>query len=135
MYSTDDTIYYVFKGKGEKKLPFRMVSSLSLEKTGTKSRYKKDESKVICGLCVKFTFIISGSGTSVPTYISICGLTEREIPEDEYIILRIEGSSSTVKYANIGWSNKRLLVLMRRDIDGDNRRDKYLSKWCSYSFC
>ena len=31
LYSTDDTICYVFEGKGEKELPFRLVSSLLFE--------------------------------------------------------------------------------------------------------
>ena len=124
LYSTDDTICYVFEGKGEKELPFRLVSSLSLENAGTRSRYKKDDSKAMNGLRVKFTFTFFGAGTSAPTYISICGLTEREMPEDECIVLEIEGLSSTVGCANVGGSNKGMLVLMRGDTDGDKRRCK-----------
>ena len=101
-----------------------MVSSLSLENAGTRSRYKKDDSKSMNGLRVKFTFTFSGAGTSAPTYISICGLTEREMPEDECIVLEIEGLSSTVGCANVGGSNKGMLVLMRGDTDSDKRRCK-----------
>ena len=39
MYSTDDTVVYVFEGKGREREHFRLVSTKSIAKSGTMSKY------------------------------------------------------------------------------------------------
>ena len=51
MFSTDDTVNFVYDGLGNDKDKCRLVTSKAIAKTGTRSRYAIDESKkgVVCG--------------------------------------------------------------------------------------
>ena len=50
-FSTDDTVNYIYNGLGNDKDEFRLVASKLIAKSGTRSRYAINESKVcvICG--------------------------------------------------------------------------------------
>ena len=83
-YSTNDTTDYVYEGNGNnRKGTFRLVSNKSLKNAGSRSRYTIDNSKSMNGLRVKLTYTFSAAGTMAPIFISVLGLTERELPEDE----------------------------------------------------
>ena len=45
----------------------------------------------MCGMQVKLTYTFSAAGTMIPFFITVCGLSEREIPTDSSIILKIQG--------------------------------------------
>ena len=106
--STDDTVNYVFAGEGNKQEQFRLVSTKSLTRAGTNSRYKHDDSNIMCGTRVKLTYSFSASGTSAPIFITVTGLTNREIPGDEnYIILSIEGLCVGVGGGGVTWRIKQ----------------------------
>ena len=81
--STDDTVQFIFKGKGEDNDMFRLVSTKFLRNAGTRSKYKNDDSKNMCGLRMKLTYAFSGSGTMALIFITVFGLNERELPEDQ----------------------------------------------------
>ena len=56
-------------------------------------QYTIDNSKSMNSLRLKFTYAFSAAGTMAPIFISVLGLTERELPEDVQIALKIEGLS------------------------------------------
>ena len=83
-YSTDDTTDYIYEGYGNnRKGLFRLVSNKSLKNVGSLSRYRINNSKAMNGMRVKLTYTFSAAGTMAPIFISILGLTEKELPEDE----------------------------------------------------
>ena len=91
IYSSDDTVMYVFEGKGKDKDVFRLVSSKALKHAGTNSKYQSDDSNMMNGMRVKLTFTISAIGTCAPIFISVCGLTPKELPKEACIIVQVEG--------------------------------------------
>ena len=52
IYSSDDTVMYVFEGKGKDKDLFRLVSSKALKHAGTNSKYQSDDSNMMNGMRV-----------------------------------------------------------------------------------
>ena len=40
LFSTNDTVNYIYEGKGKQKYVFRLVASISFKKAGTRSRYR-----------------------------------------------------------------------------------------------
>ena len=46
VFSTDDTVNYIYDGFGNNKDEFRLVASNEILKTGTRFRYSIDESKI-----------------------------------------------------------------------------------------
>lgn len=80
------------------------------------------------GMRVKLTFTFSAVGTCVPLFVSVCGLTERELPEEECVILDIEGLCVGGGGVNVGCNTKGYLVLMRggsANEGADKKRYKY----------
>ena len=76
LFSTDDTVNYIYDGLGNDKDEFRLVTSKTIAKSGTRSRYAIDESKHICGMRVKLPYTFSAAENTARIFISIVGLTE-----------------------------------------------------------
>ena len=55
IFSTDDTTDYIFEGKGVTQDPFVVVPTVHLQASGTRSTYVRNDTKVMCGIHVKFT--------------------------------------------------------------------------------
>ena len=45
----------------------------------------------MCGLRVKITYTFSDTVTMAPIFISVLGLTERELPKDTIVLIKIKG--------------------------------------------
>ena len=69
--STDDTVQYIFEGKGEKDEPYRLVSSQSQKEAGTRAKYKVNNSKHMHGMRIKFTYIFSATGTNASIWLRV----------------------------------------------------------------
>ena len=120
--STDDTVQYIFEGKGELNNLFRLVSSKAILKAGTRSKYNNDDSKNMCGLRVKLTYTFTGAGTMAPIFISVLGLNDRELPQDQCVSVKIPGlcvGGGGVTVDNKGYD---ILMFMRGDKGIDKRR-------------
>ena len=91
IYSTDDTVVYIYEGLGQKKEKFRLISTDSLNKQGSHSTYVLDNTNSMKGMRVKLTFTFSALGTCAPLFVSVTGLNERELPHEKCLILKIEG--------------------------------------------
>ena len=129
--STDDTVNYIFEGKGTKEQSFRLVASKALEKAGTRSKYKNDDSKHMCGLRVKLTYTFSAAGTIAPIFISVLGLNEREMPNMQCISMQVEGLCVGGGGVTVGKKQCGILMFMRGDKAIDIERYRfYVMKSC-----
>ena len=45
----------------------------------------------MCGLRVKVTYTFSAAGTMATIFISVIGLTERDLPKDPILLIKIKG--------------------------------------------
>ena len=91
IYLSDDTVMYVFERKGKDNDLFRLVSSKTLKHAGSNSKYQSDDSNMMNGMRVKLTFTFSAIGTCAPIFISVCGLTQKELRKEACIILQVKG--------------------------------------------
>ena len=124
VFSTDDTVNYIFEGTEQKKDLFRLVSSSAISNSGTRSKYKINESNNMNGLRVKLTYTFSAAGTSSPIFVSVCGLTERELPNDKVLALKIEGLCVGGGGISVGNKQNGWLVFVRNDNDNEKLRYK-----------
>ena len=79
IFSTDDTVQYIFEGKGVEKEKFVLVSTKSQQQSGTRAKYKVANSKCMMGMRVKLTYTFSAAATVAPIFVTVLGLTEREL--------------------------------------------------------
>ena len=113
IFSTDDTVNYIFEGKGTVNDCFRLVGTKALQSGGTRSKYKNDDSNHMCGLRVKITYTFSAAGTMAPIFISVLGLNDRELPNDDCISMKIEGLCVGGGGINVGSKQCGTLLFMK----------------------
>jgi hypothetical protein len=122
MTTTDDTVAYVFDGKGMGKDLFRLLSQKSNKKAGTLSKYSQGEQIHCNGLRVKITYTFNGAGASAPVFVSVNGLTEHELPKEAVpsglLALKINGLCVGGTGINLGEMPAGWLVFIRNDNDG-----------------
>ena len=90
--------------------------------------YKVEDLNVMKGMRVKLTFTFLPIGASAPLFVSVCGLSDRELPNLPCIIFEIEGLCVGGEGVNIGRNDIGYLVLMKSTGDGksnDIQRYKY----------
>ena len=119
--STDDTVQYIFEGKGVGTDLFRLVASKALKKAGTRSKFTNDDSKNMCGMRVKLTYTFSGAGIMAPIFITVLGLNDRELPKDQCVSLQIPGLCVGGGGVTVGSKGFGILMFMR----GEKGIDKY----------
>ena len=123
--STDDTVVYTYEGADEDGHDnYRLVANNSLETKGTYSNYHMDTSASMCGLRVKLTFTFTATGSCAPIFVSVCGLSEREMPSDPSVVLEVEGLC--VGGGGVSMNNKKGCVMFMR---GDSGAEK-----CRYNY-
>ena len=66
--STDDTVNYIYEGKGKEKDTFGLVVSKAISKAGTRSKYINNDSIHMCGMRVKLTYTFSAAETMAPIF-------------------------------------------------------------------
>ena len=120
--STDDTTEFVFQGQGSNlsKAEFVLVSSKALATSGTRAKFKTGSTDCANGLRVKLTHTFAANGTMAPLFVSVCGLTERELPTEQcpsgVLVLKIAGLC-------IGEASATGTVIFVRN-DNDKQTDK-----------
>ena len=120
--STDDTVQYIFEGKGAGKDLFRLVASKALKKAGTRSKFMNDDSKNMCGMRVKLTYTFSGAGIMAPIFITVLGLNERELPQGQCVSLKIPGLCVGGGGVTVGSKGFGILMFMRGEQGIDKHR-------------
>ena len=124
LFSTDDTVQFIFEGKGVGTDKFRLVSSKCLQGSGTRSKYKSSNANNMNGMRVKMTYTFSGAGTGAPIFVTVLGLTERELPHHQCITVAIEGLCVGGGGVTVGNKQKGWLVFMRGECGMDKERYK-----------
>ena len=88
-------------------------------------KYQSDDSNMMNGMRVKLTFTFSAIGTCALIFISISGLTPKELPKEACIILQVEGLCIDGGEVSIDNKEKGYVMFMRNDADADKYRYKY----------
>ena len=81
--STDDTTLFISPGKLNPKPKEEMTLVSAIRDNKTQMNYKrssKDDEENAKGMCVKLTFTFIGCGQMLNPYVTVAGLTERELP-------------------------------------------------------
>ncbi len=88
----DDQTEFICKGKQiGKSARVGSVASTALKTQTTLSMYHQNDTNNMNGLRVKRHLLTNGCGDVAPACYCFSGLSEREIPEDEFIIWEVEG--------------------------------------------
>lgn len=82
VFSTDDTTSYIFPGRIEpgSDVEFFLASSCGVDERDTHSSYSVEENVSMNGFRIKLTFTFSAGGHMAPIYITVTGLSEKELP-------------------------------------------------------
>jgi hypothetical protein len=119
--SSDDTVTFAFAGTEKKGAAWRLVGAKSLGKAGANSKCQRDDSGCLNGLRVKITCAFSAAGTVADLFVSVCGLTEAELPKEtcpEGILkIKIEGLCVGGAGVAVGTKGHGWLVFVRTDSD------------------
>ena len=100
------------------------MSSKCLKGSGTRAKYKVSDSNNMNGMRVKITYTFSAAGTCAAIFITVLGLTERELPQDQCVSLSIEGLCVGGGGVTVGNKTKGYLVFMRGESGIDKERYK-----------
>jgi len=88
----DDQTEFICKGKQiDKTARVGLVASTALKMQSTLSMYHQDDTNNMNGLRVKRHLLTNGCGDVAPACYCFSGLSEREMPEDEFFIWEVEG--------------------------------------------
>ena len=100
---------------------FRLVGNNSIKSSGTRSKYKYDNDKTMCGLRVTLTYTFTGIRTIAPILISMLGLNKRELPQNHCISIDIPGLCVGTGGVTVG-NNQRGILFMIGESGIDKNR-------------
>ena len=123
VFSTDDTVVYVFEGmKNRKDSKFKLVSSTSAYTSGVRAKYNHEDSNLMNGMRLKMTFTFSAAGTCAPLCVTVSGLTKQEMPNEPIIMLKVRGLCVGGSGVNVGNDRPGFVFFMRGEYKMDVRR-------------
>ena len=127
--SSDDIVTFAFAGTEKREAIWRVVGSKLLSKAGTNAKYRRDDSGYMNGLCVKVTYTFSAAGTVANLFVSICGLTGKELPKgtcpDGILKIKIDGLCIGGAGVTVGNKGHQWLVFLRTDPDKKADQKRY----------
>ena len=91
VFSSDDTVVYIYEGKANKQGTFRLVSTKSLKAPGNQSKYSIDESCIMNGMQVKLTFTFIAAGTSTSLFVTVTELNTRILSGRSHLLVKVKG--------------------------------------------
>ncbi len=92
LYSTDDTMEYIYDGTKKAYFPYVLTTGTSISKRGMDAVNKCEDDKSMSGMHVKLTFTFSAMDTCFPLVCTVTGLSEREMPTGkEFIHVKVPG--------------------------------------------
>lgn len=77
-------------------------------------KYQLDNNKSMKGMRVKLTFTFSGGGTSAPQFITVTGMTKRELPEDTSLLFKVKGLCIGGGGINVGCDGVGYILFIRK---------------------
>ena len=87
----DNTVDYIFEGKGSDNVSFRLFASKENTNEGTRSKNKHEDTKNMCGLRFKITYTFSAAGKMDSIFISELRINKRDLPKDSIVLIKIIG--------------------------------------------
>mgnify|MGYP006192601003 FL=1 len=121
----DDSTQFICQGKQiDNSARVGLVASTALKTQSTLSVYHQDDDNKMNGLRVKRHLLTNARGDVAPACYCFAGLTEYEMPDDEFIIWEVEGlcigGYGAYRSTGIGYVlfMRVLLELKRRDSNG-----------------
>ena len=134
LFSTDDTTTFVFDGKLGKNGKWKVASDTAVKNSGTNALYKTEKISFMNGVRVKITFTYTGAGMTAPLFITVSGLTEEEMPDDEFLHVQVPGLAIGGAGVTIGSTEIGHIFFMRKTKGADEERvkiyqDEVLKPW------
>ena len=123
--SSDDTVMYIYEGKGKESDEFHLVSSKAITQAGTRARYKCEDTNTMQGMRCKLNFTYSAIDCCAPIFVSVCGLTEREMPCEPCINVSVKGLCSRGRVVSAGNRQKGYVMFMRSSNGADHSSYRY----------
>jgi hypothetical protein len=132
MTSTDDTVAYVFAGTQPKGgSMWKLVKTADLEGRDCRSIYQKvDSQSNMCGFRIKLTFTFNAAGQMAPLFISVTGLSEKELPSETcpsgMLVMKVKGLAIGAN-VNVDCESVGYVVFLRKSDTNelDTRRFTY----------
>ena len=125
LFSTDDTTTYIFDGKEGKQGKWVFASERAIKNRGTQSIYREEKVNMMNGIRVKVTFTFSGAGMTAPLFITVSGLSEEEMPNDEFLHVQVPGLAVGGEGVTVGSKTMGHVFFMRKGKGADEERVKY----------
>ena len=92
IFNSDDTTDFIQRGKHiDKSKEIGLVSTASLHSSSQSSTYHKEDSTNMDGLRCKRFLLTNGVGETAPPVYCFGGLTDDEMPEEDFIVFQVEG--------------------------------------------
>jgi hypothetical protein len=125
LFSTDDTTTYIFDGKAGEKANWVVASDTAVMNRGTQAIYQQEKVNMMNGLRVKVTFTFSGAGMTAPLFITVSGVSEEEMPDDEFLHVEVPGLAVGGAGVTVGNQTVGHVFFMRKGKGADEERVKY----------
>ena len=125
LFSTDDTTTFIFDGKDGKKGKWVFASDTAVKNRGTSSIYRQEKVNIMNGLRVKVTFTFSAAGMTAPLFITISGVSEDEMPDEEFLHVQVPGLAVGGAGVTVGNKTMGHIFFMRKGKGADEERVKY----------
>ena len=130
LFSTDDTTAYIFDGKAGKEGKWVFASDTAIRNRGTQSIYRQEKVNMMNGVRVKVTFTFSGAGMTAPLFITVSGLSEEEMPNDEFLHVQVPGLAVGGEGVTVGNKTMGHIFFMRKGKGADEERVRYYHCLC-----
>lgn len=128
IFSTDDTVVYIYEGSSRKESNFKLVGSSAAYSSGVRAKYNHDDSNMMTGMRIKMTFTFSAAGTCAPLCIAVSGLTKYEMPNSPVLMLKVGGLCVGGSGVNVGADSPGYLFFFRNDHKIDVKRYELYQK-------
>jgi hypothetical protein len=127
-FSTDDCMQFIFVGHQSKPDEFRLVPRASLGSRGTNAVFNIDEQKHMNGMRVRLTWTFSACGRCAPLFVTVCGLSESELPgDDDLLVVKMPGLC--IGGGGVGGSKEIGYIAFSRRTQGcEQKRFEYYQK-------
>ena len=124
--STDDTTVFIYEGTQDGKDVWKLCTKSSLDRRGTNACYSCDDNSNMNGLRIKMTFTFSALGTCAPLFVTVSGLSERELPgKNDFLHVEVPGLCIGGGGVNVGVKTKGHIFFMRSGKNAHVERFKY----------
>ena len=134
IFNQDCTTDFICRGtQPDKNSKLGLVATSSLHASGHLSIYHQEDSNKMNGTRCKRHLIINGMGDVAPAVFSFAGLSEWEMQQDAFIVMRIEGlcvrGYGAHRSTGVGW-----VLFMRKGEGAEKKRFEWIREHILFPF-